>query len=150
MLDTLPGAVRAGEAGRVDHPADLIAMLRRQPLPLQGKAQLLGALQAAGFSRHIAAWVSTNLQPLPSAHNGQVGSDILFFLPPLFSHYHFLFSVKRLSTRQQSGRPCAMHMEAVVLHYHCQELAIWISALHGIALLQCPICSPAREPCPGA
>lgn len=73
VLDTLPGAVRAGEAGRVDHPADLIATLRRQPLPLPGKAQLLGALQAAGFSRHIAAWVSTNLQPLPSAHNGQVG-----------------------------------------------------------------------------
>ena len=63
VLDTLPGAVRAGEAGRVDHPADLIAMLRKLRLPIAGRAALLEALAAAGFSRHIAAWVSTNLQP---------------------------------------------------------------------------------------
>lgn len=72
MLDTLPGEVRAGEAGRKDHPADLIATLRRQQLPIGGRRQLLAALEAAGFSRHIATWVSTNLQPL-SAHNGNVG-----------------------------------------------------------------------------
>jgi len=64
VLDTLPGQVRAGEAGRKDHPADLIATLRRQRLPIGGRGALLESLRQAGFSRHIAAWVSTNLQPV--------------------------------------------------------------------------------------
>ncbi len=54
VLDTLPGEVRAGSEGRVDHPADLIAALRRLPLPIEGRAVLVDYLVSAGFSRHIA------------------------------------------------------------------------------------------------
>lgn len=64
MLDALPGEVRAGEAERKDHPADLIETLRRIVLPVRSRATLQEQLLQAGFSSHIARWTTTNLRPI--------------------------------------------------------------------------------------
>ena len=64
VLDALPGEVRAGEAERKDHPADLIETLVRIALPLRGRAALQEHLLQAGFSAHIARWTTTNLRPI--------------------------------------------------------------------------------------
>ena len=64
VLDALPGEVRAGEAERKDHPADLIETLRRIVLPLRSRATLQEQLLQAGFSAHIARWTTTNLRAI--------------------------------------------------------------------------------------
>lgn len=64
VLDALPGEVRAGEAERKDHPADLIETLRRIVLPLRSRATLQEQLLQEGFSSHIARWTTTNLRPI--------------------------------------------------------------------------------------
>ena len=64
MLDALPGEVRAGEAERKDHPADLIETLRRIVLPLHSRGALQEQLLQAGVSPHIARWTTTNLRPI--------------------------------------------------------------------------------------
>lgn len=48
VLDTLPGDVRAGEPGRKDHPADLIAALRRLPLPVADRNSVMDYLTQLG------------------------------------------------------------------------------------------------------
>jgi hypothetical protein len=48
VLDTLPGEVRAGGPGRADHPADLIAALRRIPLPIADRNGVLDYLTQSG------------------------------------------------------------------------------------------------------
>jgi len=70
VLDALPGEVRAGEAERRDHPADLIAALRRVPLPLRSRGALQEQLLQAGFSAHIARWTTTNLRPITPGDPG--------------------------------------------------------------------------------
>lgn len=88
VLDTLPGEVRAGEAGRRDHPQDLIAELRRQPLPVAGRRQLQDTLASAGFSTHIGSWVATNLVSLPGGPNaGSVWSFDLDGIAAMFRSY---------------------------------------------------------------
>ncbi|KAK9843697.1 hypothetical protein WJX81_002902 [Elliptochloris bilobata] len=72
VLDALPGEVRAGEAERKDHPADLIETLRRVVLPLRSRATLQEQLLQAGFSPHIARWTTTNLRPI----NGDLGRGL--------------------------------------------------------------------------
>lgn len=69
MLDALPGEVRAGEAERRDHPADLIAALRRVPLPLVSRGALQEQLLQA-LSAHIARWTTTNLRPITPGDPG--------------------------------------------------------------------------------
>lgn len=69
VLDALPGEVRAGEAERKDHPADLIEALRRVALPLRSRSGLQEQLLQAGFSQEIARWTTTNLRPV----NGDPG-----------------------------------------------------------------------------
>jgi pimeloyl-ACP methyl ester carboxylesterase len=69
VLDTLPGEVRAGGPGRQDHPADLIATLRRLPLPIADRNAVVDYLLQSGFSLAVARWVTTNLRPL-SGSNG--------------------------------------------------------------------------------
>ena len=64
MLDALPGEVRAGDAQRRDHPADLIARLQQLRMPIASRAALQTYLQQHGFSDHIAKWASTNLRQL--------------------------------------------------------------------------------------
>ena len=64
MLDALPGEVRAGDAQRRDHPADLIARLQQLPMPVPTRATLQSYLTDHGFSDHIAKWASTNLRPV--------------------------------------------------------------------------------------
>lgn len=70
VLDTLPGEIRAGEPGRKDHPADLIAALRQLSLPVANRQLLMEYLEQRGFSRHIASWVGTNLVPMHGGQNG--------------------------------------------------------------------------------
>jgi hypothetical protein len=48
VLDTLPGEVRAGGPGRQDHPADLIATLRRLPLPIADRNAVVDYLLQSG------------------------------------------------------------------------------------------------------
>jgi hypothetical protein len=48
VLDTLPGEVRAGGPGRADHPADLIAALRRIPLPIADRNGVMDYLTQSG------------------------------------------------------------------------------------------------------
>lgn len=48
VLDTLPGEVRAGGPGRADHPADLIAALRRIPLPIADRNGVMDYLVQSG------------------------------------------------------------------------------------------------------
>lgn len=88
VLDTLPGEVRAGEAGRKDHPQDLIAELRRQSLPIPGRRQLQDALSSAGFSAHIGSWVATNLKSLPGGPSaGWIWSFDLDGIASMFRSY---------------------------------------------------------------
>jgi hypothetical protein len=55
VLDTLPGEVRAGGPGRADHPADLIAALRRIPLPIADRNGVLDYLTQSGVHCWVAA-----------------------------------------------------------------------------------------------
>ncbi|WIA10480.1 hypothetical protein OEZ86_000612 [Tetradesmus obliquus] len=83
VLDTLPGEVRAGGPGRADHPADLIAALRRIPLPIADRNGVMDYLLASGFSTPIARWVLTNLRPNP----GGVGLRWTFDLEGIAEMY---------------------------------------------------------------
>ena len=53
VLDALPGNVRAGDAGRKDHPADLISSLLKLPLPIADRRAVHTYLAGQGFSDHI-------------------------------------------------------------------------------------------------
>lgn len=61
VLDALPGEVRSAEMGAQDRPEDLITALRRFPLPIQNKADVVNSLQHGGFSQGVATWAATNL-----------------------------------------------------------------------------------------
>lgn len=74
VLDALPGEVRAGEAGRKDHPFDLIQALKRMVLPVPSRSHLIDRLTAAGFSPGVASWMTTNLRPI----NGATGRNLAF------------------------------------------------------------------------
>lgn len=74
VLDALPGQVRAGEAGRKDHPFDLIQSLKRMVLPVPSRSHLINKLTATGFSRGVASWMTTNLRPI----NGATGRNLTF------------------------------------------------------------------------
>lgn len=77
VLDALPGEVRSGDMGGADRPADLISTLQALPLPLLSRHALVAHLEAAGFSRTVAAWAATNLGPAP----GGQGLSWTFDLP---------------------------------------------------------------------
>lgn len=62
VLDALPGEVRAGDAQRRDHPADLIVRLQQLTMPVETRSALQSYLVGHGFSDHIAKWASTNLK----------------------------------------------------------------------------------------
>lgn len=68
VLDALPGNIRAGDVGRKDHPADLIAALQQLQLPISDRRTVLDYLAERGFSEHIAKWISTNLRPMVEVH----------------------------------------------------------------------------------
>ena len=74
MLDALPGNIRAGDTGRKDHPADLIAALQLLQLPISDRRSVLDYLAERGFSEHIAKWISTNLRPMVEV-GGCQGAD---------------------------------------------------------------------------
>jgi pimeloyl-ACP methyl ester carboxylesterase len=78
VLDALPGEVRSGDMGGADRPADLISTLQAVPLPLPSRHALVAHLEAAGFSRTVAAWAATNLGPAPG---GGPGLSWTFDLP---------------------------------------------------------------------
>eukprot|EP00882_Tetradesmus_deserticola_P008990 GHRQ01009484.1.p1 GENE.GHRQ01009484.1~~GHRQ01009484.1.p1 ORF type:complete len:266 (+),score=80.07 GHRQ01009484.1:204-1001(+) len=59
VLDTLPGEVRAGGPGRADHPADLIAALRRIPLPIADRNGVMDYLTQSGALAAVCAPVAT-------------------------------------------------------------------------------------------
>lgn len=62
VLDATPGKVRAGGDGD-DHPAELISFLRKLPKEVTSKREVVNALLQEGFSKDVAQWVVTNLQP---------------------------------------------------------------------------------------
>lgn len=62
MLDTSPGEASANSG---DHPADVIAFVRRLALPVGSRTALTAALVGAGFTPEGAAWMGTNLAPSP-------------------------------------------------------------------------------------
>lgn len=72
VLDALPGAVRAGEEGRVDHPFDLIQALKKLVLPLPSRANLIDKLMEVGFSQGVASWMTTNLRPMQGSAGKQL------------------------------------------------------------------------------
>ena len=72
--------VRAGEAGRKDHPQDLIEVLRQQPLPIAGRRKLQDTLAAAGFSQHIGSWSATPLSNLPPRSHKRLTFDAVAWL----------------------------------------------------------------------
>lgn len=76
MLDALPGEVRAGDANRRDHPADLIVALQQLRMPIEARSVLQTYLTDRGFSDHIAKWASTNLK----AVDGDVRSALMLCL----------------------------------------------------------------------
>ncbi|KAF2290361.1 hypothetical protein GH714_012199 [Hevea brasiliensis] len=72
VLDATPGKVRAGGDGE-DHPAELISFLSKLPKEVSSKREVVNALLQGGFSKDVAQWVVTNLQP-----NGHSGSSLGF------------------------------------------------------------------------
>jgi len=62
VLDTVPGDVFA-DGG--DHPRDVINYVRALPMPLSSRTELVTALTGAGFTQAGAAWMTTNLTPMP-------------------------------------------------------------------------------------
>ncbi|KAF0917697.1 hypothetical protein E2562_021200 [Oryza meyeriana var. granulata] len=60
ILDATPGKVRAGGDGE-DHPAELIESLRRMPMQVSSKQEVVDALVKEQFSVDVARWVATNL-----------------------------------------------------------------------------------------
>ncbi|KAM3334481.1 hypothetical protein ACQJBY_029105 [Aegilops geniculata] len=61
VLDATPGKVRSGLDGE-DHPAELIDFLRRMPVQVNSKQEVVDALVKAKFSVDVARWVATNLR----------------------------------------------------------------------------------------
>ncbi|BAD82235.1 hydrolase-like protein [Oryza sativa Japonica Group] len=61
VLDATPGKVRAGGDGE-DHPAELIESLRRMPMQVSSKQEVVDALVKEQFSVDVARWVATNLR----------------------------------------------------------------------------------------
>ncbi|XP_021288091.1 protein ABHD11 isoform X2 [Herrania umbratica] len=66
VLDATPGKVRAGGDGD-DHPAQLISSLRKLPMEVSSKRDIVNALVQEGFSKDVAQWVVTNLRPTAAA-----------------------------------------------------------------------------------
>eukprot|EP00897_Mesotaenium_endlicherianum_P004059 jgi/Mesen1/3681/ME000202S02768 len=66
VLDSTPDKVRAGGDGE-DHPAELIAALRRMPQEVPSRRAVIDELSAQGFSIGIAQWMTTNLRPAAAA-----------------------------------------------------------------------------------
>ncbi|EEF34353.1 catalytic, putative [Ricinus communis] len=71
VLDATPGKVRTGGDGE-DHPEELISFLRKLPKEVSSKQEVVNALLQEGFSKDVAQWVVTNLQPndLPGSSSG--------------------------------------------------------------------------------
>ncbi|KQK10944.1 hypothetical protein BRADI_2g57190v3 [Brachypodium distachyon] len=61
VLDSTPGKVRAG-LDKEDHPAELIEFLRRMPVQVKSKKEVVDALIKGQFSLDVAQWVATNLR----------------------------------------------------------------------------------------
>ncbi|KAF7039141.1 hypothetical protein CFC21_049192 [Triticum aestivum] len=61
VLDATPGKVRSGLDGE-DHPVELIDFLRRMPVQVNSKQEVVDALVKAKFSVDVARWVATNLR----------------------------------------------------------------------------------------
>ena len=88
VLDALPGEVRAGDAQRQDHPADLIARLQQLKMPVANRTQLQAYLTQHGFSDHIAKWASTNLRPIDGDARSEVPPSIIWC--KLQAHFAFV------------------------------------------------------------
>ncbi|KAI8465191.1 MAG: Alpha/Beta hydrolase protein [Monoraphidium minutum] len=93
VLDAPPGPARAGGGGGApggaaaggDHPARLIAALQRVRMPVAGRAELIDALTAEGFSLEVARWMTTNLRP--SECGGLAWSFDLGGIAEMYSSY---------------------------------------------------------------
>ena len=110
MLDALPGEVRAGDAQRQDHPADLIARLQQLKMPVANRTQLQAYLIEHGFSDHIAKWASTNLRPI----DGDTRSALP---PPLFGVSCKLMS-RLLAEQWMMTWVCSLHVALASTQMH--------------------------------
>ncbi|GAB4862065.1 hypothetical protein Ancab_037319 [Ancistrocladus abbreviatus] len=63
ILDATPGKARPG-LHREDHPAELIAALKKMPKEVASKCAVVDALLQEGFSKDVAQWVVTNLRQI--------------------------------------------------------------------------------------
>ncbi|GAQ82053.1 hypothetical protein KFL_000990020 [Klebsormidium nitens] len=61
VLDATPGLVRAG-LDEEDHPAELIAALKKMPKLVPDRRYIIDRLIQEGFSPGIAQWMTTNLK----------------------------------------------------------------------------------------
>ncbi|KAG8054478.1 hypothetical protein GUJ93_ZPchr0001g30679 [Zizania palustris] len=68
VLDATPGKVRAGGDGE-DHPAELIESLKRMPMQVSSKQEVVDALIKEQFSVDVAQWVATNLRRSSPLHS---------------------------------------------------------------------------------
>jgi len=111
VLDTLPGNIRAGDVGRKDHPADLIAALQLLQLPINDRKSVNTYLEERGFSEHIAKWVSTNLRPMVEGRRELVWSFDLNGIAQMYESYEStsLWSFLRQPQVMPSPRPHPMY-----------------------------------------
>ncbi|KAK8542452.1 hypothetical protein V6N12_015048 [Hibiscus sabdariffa] len=89
VLDATPGKVRAGGDGE-DHPGKLISFLKKLPKEVSSKRDIVNALIQEGFSKDVAQWVVTNLQPTATA--GSSSS----------SNFSWVFDLEGISEMYQS------------------------------------------------
>lgn len=88
VLDATPGKIRAGGDGD-DHPAELIAFLRKLPNEVSSKRDVVDSLVQGGFSKDVAQWVVTNLR-----QKGAPGSPS--------SSYSWVFNLDGIAEMYQS------------------------------------------------
>lgn len=87
VLDATPGIVRPGGDGE-DHPEKLISFLSTLQNEVSSKQDVVNALVQHGFSKDVAQWVVTNLQPIGPRGSSSSGFSWTFDLKGIAEMYH--------------------------------------------------------------
>ena len=88
VLDAIPGPSNTGALNAAEHSVvAVIKHLQQIPLPIASRNQLKEQLLKLGFSKTMAGWMTTNLEPAGTQSGGFVWRFNLNAIPQMLSSY---------------------------------------------------------------